>query len=167
MIAIAAHTGAEILSPRKITHKSEHIAPAVFSIGSAKDSSINDLLPLFLKNEKDGLLDKLKHVNEKMEELRRHGKYEDLIRKYTDKEINLEIARQSENTTLAFDIEIQMNEIISILMERDGLTYEEAREAYEDTREEMLQSIEDGNLDADEILADNLGLEIDYIFAFI
>lgn len=60
-----------------------------------------------------------------------------------------------------------MNEVIKILMERDGLTYEEAKEAYEDTREEILQSIEDGYLDADEILADNLGLEIDYIFDFI
>jgi hypothetical protein len=60
-----------------------------------------------------------------------------------------------------------MNNIIKILMERDGMTYEEAKEAYEDTREEMLQSIEDGYLDADEILADNLGLELDYIFDFI
>lgn len=60
-----------------------------------------------------------------------------------------------------------MNRIIKILMERDGLTYEEAKEEYEATREEMLQSIEDGYLDADEILADNLGLEIDYIFDFI
>jgi hypothetical protein len=60
-----------------------------------------------------------------------------------------------------------MNNIIKILMERDGMTYEEAKEAYEDTREEMLQSIEDGYLDAGEILADNLGLEIDYIFDFI
>ena len=60
-----------------------------------------------------------------------------------------------------------MNNTIKILMERDGMTYEEAKEAYEDTREEMLQSIEDGYLDADEILADNLGLELDYIFDFI
>ena len=60
-----------------------------------------------------------------------------------------------------------MNEVIKILMERDGLTYEEAKEEYEATREEMLQSIEDGNLDADEILASNLGLEMDYIFDFI
>lgn len=60
-----------------------------------------------------------------------------------------------------------MNRIIKILMERDGLTYEEAKEAYEDTREEILQSIEDGYLDADEILADNLGLETDYIFDFL
>ena len=60
-----------------------------------------------------------------------------------------------------------MNTVIKILMDRDGLTYDEAKEEYEATREEMLQSIEDGNLDADEILADNLGLEMDYIFDFI
>lgn len=60
-----------------------------------------------------------------------------------------------------------MNEVIRILMERDGLTYEEAKEEYEATREEMLQSIEDGYLNADEILAGNLGLEMDYIFDFI
>ena len=57
-----------------------------------------------------------------------------------------------------------MNRIIRILMERDGLTYEEAKEEYEATREEMLESIAEGNLDADQILADNLGLEMDYIF---
>ena len=38
-IAIAETTG--ILSFRKTTHKSEHIAPDVFSIGSEMDSSIN------------------------------------------------------------------------------------------------------------------------------
>ena len=60
-----------------------------------------------------------------------------------------------------------MNGVIKILMDRDGLTYEETKEEYEETREEMLESIAEGNLDADEILADNLGLEIDYIFDFI
>ena len=60
-----------------------------------------------------------------------------------------------------------MNTVIKILMERDGLTYEEAKEMYEETREEMLESIADGNLDAEDILADNLGLELDYIFDFI
>ena len=60
-----------------------------------------------------------------------------------------------------------MNKIIQILMERDGMTYEEAKEAYEETREEMLESIAEGNLDADEILAGNLGLEMEYIFDFL
>ena len=60
-----------------------------------------------------------------------------------------------------------MNKVIQILMERDELTYEEAKEAYEETREEMLDSIADGNIDADQILADNLGLEMDYIFDFL
>lgn len=60
-----------------------------------------------------------------------------------------------------------MNRVIKILMDRDGLTYDEAKEEYEATKEEMLESIAEGNLDTDEILASNLGLEMDYIFDFI
>lgn len=60
-----------------------------------------------------------------------------------------------------------MNEIIKILMNRDGLTYEEAREEYEITQEEILESIADGYGDVEDILLGNLGLEMDYIFAFI
>ena len=60
-----------------------------------------------------------------------------------------------------------MNAVIKILMDRDGLTYEEAREEYEITQEEILESIADGYGDVEDILLDNLGLEMDYIFAFI
>ena len=60
-----------------------------------------------------------------------------------------------------------MNQVIEILMDRDGLTYEEAKEEYEETREEIFDSIDEGNFDVDEILAGNLGLEMDYIFNFI
>lgn len=60
-----------------------------------------------------------------------------------------------------------MNEVIKILMNRDGLTYEEAREEYEITQEEILESIADGYGDVEDILLGNLGLEMDYIFAFI
>ena len=60
-----------------------------------------------------------------------------------------------------------MENIIKILMERDGMTYDEAKEEYEATREEILQSIEEGYCDAEDILAGNLGLELDYIFDFI
>ena len=52
-----------------------------------------------------------------------------------------------------------MNKVIELLMERDGLTEEEARELIIETREEML---EDPYV-ATEILADNLGIEPDYI----
>lgn len=58
-----------------------------------------------------------------------------------------------------------MEKIIKILMERDGLTEEDAREQAEDTRQEMYEAIEDGCFeDVEDILADDLGLEMDYIF---
>lgn len=61
-----------------------------------------------------------------------------------------------------------MNEIIKILMERDGMTYEEAKEAYEETREELMDAIEGTSmLDPEEVLLGELGLELDYIFDFI
>jgi len=61
-----------------------------------------------------------------------------------------------------------MNEIIRILMRRDGLTYEEAKEAYEDCRAEIMEALEGSScLSLDEILQAELGLEPDYIFDFI
>ena len=61
-----------------------------------------------------------------------------------------------------------MNKIIKILMERDGLTYEEAKEAYEDTKAELMDAIEGNSvLTPEEVLLEELGLEIDYIFCFI
>ena len=60
-----------------------------------------------------------------------------------------------------------MNEVIKILMNRDGLTYEEAKEEYEATQEEILESVADGYCDVEDILLNNLGLEMDYIFDFI
>ena len=60
-----------------------------------------------------------------------------------------------------------MNEIIKILMGRDDLTYDEAREMYEETQEEIYNAIENGDFDVDDILSNNLGIEPDYIFDFI
>jgi hypothetical protein len=61
-----------------------------------------------------------------------------------------------------------MNKIIKILMERDGMTYEEAKEAYEDTKAELMDAIEGNSvLDPEEVLLGELGLELDYIFDFI
>lgn len=59
-----------------------------------------------------------------------------------------------------------MDKIIKILMDRDGLTYNEAKEMYEETQEEIYEAIEDGDY-VDDILLNNLGLEPDYIFDFI
>ena len=50
-----------------------------------------------------------------------------------------------------------MNKVKRILMERDGLTAEEA----EDLMEETIDALESGDWDA---MADYLGLEDDYIF---
>lgn len=52
-----------------------------------------------------------------------------------------------------------MNKVVELLIERDGLTDEQARDMIIETREEML---EDPYVAA-EILADNLGIEPDYI----
>lgn len=62
-----------------------------------------------------------------------------------------------------------MNEIIKTLMERDGLTYEEAKAQYKETRSEIHSAIEE--MDpweayeyVEDLMADDLGLEMDYIF---
>ena len=61
-----------------------------------------------------------------------------------------------------------MNKIIQILMNRDGMTYEEAKQAYEDTKSELMDAIEGGScLSPEEVLLGELGLEMDYIWDFI
>lgn len=60
-----------------------------------------------------------------------------------------------------------MNKIIKILMDRDDLTYEEAREIYEETQEQIYEALENGDCGIDDILLDNLCLEPDYIFDLI
>lgn len=59
-----------------------------------------------------------------------------------------------------------VNQTIETLMHRDNLTYEQARQQFETVRTMMT----DCNFNPDEceeILADELGLELDYIFDFI
>ena len=61
-----------------------------------------------------------------------------------------------------------MNRIIEILMNRDDLTYEEAKEMYEDTKAELMDALDGtSGLDPEEVLMSELGLEMDYIFDFI
>lgn len=57
-----------------------------------------------------------------------------------------------------------MNRVVKILMERDGISEAEATTLVEDTREEILCASFDDAFTADDIIADNLGLEPDYIF---
>lgn len=53
-----------------------------------------------------------------------------------------------------------MNRVIKILMERNGMNYEDARSLVIETRDEIINS---GTWDPDDIIADYLGLEPDYL----
>lgn len=53
------------------------------------------------------------------------------------------------------------NEVVRILMERDGLSTEEAQEMLEEVREMISEA---DPWEVEDILADELGLEMDYIF---
>lgn len=60
------------------------------------------------------------------------------------------------------------NSIIEILMRRDGITRAEARQQYEDAKAEFNSALSGENgRDPEEVLAEDLGLEPDYIFEFI
>lgn len=59
-----------------------------------------------------------------------------------------------------------MNEIVDVLMRRDGMTEEQATNLFNDTQAEILDC--GGDYDtAEQIMADNLGLEMDYIIDII
>ena len=58
----------------------------------------------------------------------------------------------------------KINEVVRILMKRDDLTREEAEERVNEVREMLSEA---DPWDAEEILADELGLEMDYIFDII
>ena len=61
-----------------------------------------------------------------------------------------------------------MERVIKILMRRDDVTYEEAKEMCDECRESMLEAIDAGYFtEAEEILRGDLGLEPDYIFDLI
>lgn len=61
-----------------------------------------------------------------------------------------------------------MEEIISILMRRDGVSYEEAKEMYLNCKAELDDAIMGSScLDPEDVLMGELGLEMDYIFNFI
>lgn len=61
-----------------------------------------------------------------------------------------------------------MNEIIEILMRRDGVTYEEAKEMYLECQSELMDALDGTScLDPEDVLLGELGLEMDYIFNFI
>lgn len=57
-----------------------------------------------------------------------------------------------------------MNRVVEILMNRDGNTKQEAEKRVQETRMMMYEAIEAGNFDeAEQVVYDELGLEMDYI----
>jgi hypothetical protein len=61
-----------------------------------------------------------------------------------------------------------MQQIIEILMNRDGLSYSEARNTYLACQEMIVDAVDNGEFaEVDEILRSEVGLEPDYIFCFI
>lgn len=56
------------------------------------------------------------------------------------------------------------NRVVEILMKRDGMSEEEATDLVDETREELLNC---DPWEAEDIMADMLGLELDYIFDVI
>ena len=61
-----------------------------------------------------------------------------------------------------------MEKIIEILMRRDGVSYEEAKEMYMNCKEELMDALAGTScLNPEEVLEYELGLEPDYIFEFI
>ena len=61
-----------------------------------------------------------------------------------------------------------MDEIINLLINRDGISYDDAKEAYFDCKAAVMDAIDSGDFtEVDEILMSELGIEPDYIFNFI
>ena len=56
-----------------------------------------------------------------------------------------------------------MENIVDILMKRDGLTKQEAIELMEEAKQEMMNNMDE----AEDIFMEYLGLEMDYIFDFL
>ncbi len=61
-----------------------------------------------------------------------------------------------------------MKEIVNILMKRDGISKSEAISIVQETKLMIDEAIEAGDYEAvEDILAEELGLELDYVYAFI
>lgn len=56
-----------------------------------------------------------------------------------------------------------MNNIVMILMTRDGMTADEATELLRDVQQRAKEALYDAEI-VEELMADELGLELDYIF---
>ena len=58
------------------------------------------------------------------------------------------------------------NKVVEILMKRDGLSRTEAQEQFNEVRE-MIQECNFDPVETEDILIEELGLEMDYIFEFL
>ena len=57
-----------------------------------------------------------------------------------------------------------MNRIIEVLMNRDGMTEEEATDLYRSVKPDIMDAIANGDSDlVDDLMAEEFGLEPDYI----
>lgn len=59
-----------------------------------------------------------------------------------------------------------MSKVVEILMKRDGLSRTEAQEQFNEVRE-MIQECNFDPFETEDILIEELGLEMDYIFEFL
>lgn len=58
-----------------------------------------------------------------------------------------------------------MSNLVRTLMERDGVTRDEAERMVNEVREEILEAVYDGDYsEAEDIMLSELGLEMDYIY---
>ena len=61
-----------------------------------------------------------------------------------------------------------MKQTVKVLMERDGMTREEAEEMVKNAKDEIYNMLEEAEYDEiEDMLACDFGLEMDYIFDFI
>ena len=59
-----------------------------------------------------------------------------------------------------------MSKVVEILMKRDGLSRTEAQEQFNEVRD-MIQECNFDPFEIEDILIEELGLEMDYIFEFL
>ena len=59
-----------------------------------------------------------------------------------------------------------MSKVVEILMKRDGLSRTEAQERFNEVRD-MIQECNFDPFETEDILIEELGLEMDYIFEFL
>lgn len=56
-----------------------------------------------------------------------------------------------------------MNKVVKILIERDGISYQDAYDMVKETKDMLLELDMDDLLEYDDIIPDNLELEPDYL----